>query len=658
MDKLKYIKLEQEDGTYSDSIPLSVDSDHVDINGNTLTNELNNKASNSDVNLKVSNLQSQIAGLASGSPLVASSISGMTDTTRVYVNTSDGNWYYYNGTQWAIGGIYQSTTYEPYLTLLADKGYDRFTDYVFEKGTLNNATGANYNYSGAQAYLQEQTKRSTTYLNLTSGETYYFYIVDPTLYYYRFAIYSSTGTFKYLSTFLYNEPYEYTANENEKIRIVFGARGTYGTDPISMDTAYTQMLIYKLSDFKKQITNVVNNDSNLNLIIDKGYKKFTDYTLEKGGISASNGTDYTYKSTDGIYKNEQFKRTSDYLDLIPGKTYTFDITNSTLWMYRLVYYRADGTFKSAGNFLMEPFTYTANENEKIRLVFGPVGDTAGENPISLTAAYNNLLIYTPTDLETSMIALDSKVDSLDSKVDSFNTKLTTCKDLFCIMTYNVGNWYIGSGTNVPASKLEKFYNLQNNIIKRYNPDILCLQEYWEYFSPSVTAQSLLSKYYDNILETDADTKYNGKSICSNRELFDESTGYYVHTDGVGRNYLKAYTYLNGRKVCLITTHFSVNNVTQVGQQIDELLDIIENEEYVIICVDTNVLGDSENIAKFTTAGYNVANTGQYITCGTWSLDNIITSDNIDFDYRMVDLQKENLEEGSDHYPFILYFKIK
>jgi hypothetical protein len=44
MDRLKYIKLENEDGSYSSSIPLAVDSDHVDVNGNTLTNELNNKA--------------------------------------------------------------------------------------------------------------------------------------------------------------------------------------------------------------------------------------------------------------------------------------------------------------------------------------------------------------------------------------------------------------------------------------------------------------------------------------------------------------------------------------------------------------------------------------------------------------------------------------
>lgn len=57
-----------------------------------------------------SELKSEINSLASGSPLVASSVDEMTDTKRVYVNTTDGNWYYYNGTEWVQGGIYQSTS--------------------------------------------------------------------------------------------------------------------------------------------------------------------------------------------------------------------------------------------------------------------------------------------------------------------------------------------------------------------------------------------------------------------------------------------------------------------------------------------------------------------------------------------------------------------
>lgn len=43
-----------------------------------------------------------------GSPLIANNISEMTDVTKVYVNTSDNNWYSYNGNGWVIGGLYNS----------------------------------------------------------------------------------------------------------------------------------------------------------------------------------------------------------------------------------------------------------------------------------------------------------------------------------------------------------------------------------------------------------------------------------------------------------------------------------------------------------------------------------------------------------------------
>jgi len=63
----------------------------------------------SQVNGQIAQQNAQIQAVASGSPLAAGSVSQMTDTTRVYVNTTDGNWYYYNGTQWVIGGVYQSS---------------------------------------------------------------------------------------------------------------------------------------------------------------------------------------------------------------------------------------------------------------------------------------------------------------------------------------------------------------------------------------------------------------------------------------------------------------------------------------------------------------------------------------------------------------------
>ena len=51
----------------------------------------------------------QLSDLTSATPLAASSIAGMTDTTRIYVNTTDGHWYWYDGDSWEDGGVYQAT---------------------------------------------------------------------------------------------------------------------------------------------------------------------------------------------------------------------------------------------------------------------------------------------------------------------------------------------------------------------------------------------------------------------------------------------------------------------------------------------------------------------------------------------------------------------
>lgn len=57
----------------------------------------------------IANLASEIEDVASGSPIPVSSVGEMSDTTKIYVNTSDGKWYYYDGDSWEIGGIYQAT---------------------------------------------------------------------------------------------------------------------------------------------------------------------------------------------------------------------------------------------------------------------------------------------------------------------------------------------------------------------------------------------------------------------------------------------------------------------------------------------------------------------------------------------------------------------
>lgn len=114
---------------------------------------------------EIANIRTIAENVASGSPLTASSTSDMTDTTRVYVNTSNGKWYYYDGDSWEIGGDYQSSGisngsidilmfngllksnyYDVYSTPL-DLG-NAYTGFYKPDGTLtDNASFVNYHYA-------------------------------------------------------------------------------------------------------------------------------------------------------------------------------------------------------------------------------------------------------------------------------------------------------------------------------------------------------------------------------------------------------------------------------------------------------------------------------------------------------------------------------
>ena len=60
----------------------------------------------------------QISGMSGGVPPTASSTAGM-DTTisPIWVNTTDGNWYYYNGSAWTPGGEYGGAVTDTTLSI-------------------------------------------------------------------------------------------------------------------------------------------------------------------------------------------------------------------------------------------------------------------------------------------------------------------------------------------------------------------------------------------------------------------------------------------------------------------------------------------------------------------------------------------------------------
>lgn len=54
--------------------------------------------------------------LSGGAPIVVGSTSAMTDTEQIYVLSTDGNWYYHNGSAWVAGGEYGGVPTDTTLT--------------------------------------------------------------------------------------------------------------------------------------------------------------------------------------------------------------------------------------------------------------------------------------------------------------------------------------------------------------------------------------------------------------------------------------------------------------------------------------------------------------------------------------------------------------
>ena len=98
MEKLKYIKIEHEDGTLSENVPIGADASNIDVDSSTTLDtklaSMNNTLSTHTS--QVSALQSQVSSLASGSPAgvyatVAALTSADPDHSKIYIVTADGH---------------------------------------------------------------------------------------------------------------------------------------------------------------------------------------------------------------------------------------------------------------------------------------------------------------------------------------------------------------------------------------------------------------------------------------------------------------------------------------------------------------------------------------------------------------------------------------
>ena len=242
------------------------------------------------------------------------------------------------------------------------------------------------------------------------------------------------------------------------------------------------------------------------------------------------------------------------------------------------------------------------------------------------------------------------------------------------MQYNVGGWYIGSGTNVPSAKDSAFYALQNGIISTQDADILCIEEYWDTFSGAGrTALSMLQQYYPYIQSTQGNTQYWGRCICSKYPIASITH----HTfQGDSRGYDEAVINVNGENILVVCALLNPTDNSLKASEATEIFNTVSafNGRYVI-CGDFNsTIKDpfsETNHAiydQFLNADCTLANGGAFGIKSTYSnqsdwsesnspIDNIICSDGITITDVWTDLTKTTnadvLAAGKiDHIPLI------
>lgn len=253
--------------------------------------------------------------------------------------------------------------------------------------------------------------------------------------------------------------------------------------------------------------------------------------------------------------------------------------------------------------------------------------------------------------------------------DVFSSTSTTLK----IMTYNVGQWYIGDGNRVPTAKKTEYYNLQTGTFSAHRPDVLFLQEYLNTWCADGSASSqLLSSYFDNQQSTNDTSAYTGHSICTNGFPISSYTSHNFTTNkGNYPTFESAEITVGGKTITLVNTHNDFV-LSYQQQEVTDLLAFLETVGSFILCGDFNINLATEdttddqylnNVKRFLDAGYHVGNCvmewiptyfGTSSPTGGKFTDEIVTSADITIVDIYADTTKltDGLNDKIDHLPLI------
>lgn len=279
------------------------------------------------------------------------------------------------------------------------------------------------------------------------------------------------------------------------------------------------------------------------------------------------------------------------------------------------------------------------------------------------------MIYTYNDIATNT-AFSALGIQLQQAYTTEDIPVLDDSAVLIIMSYNVQDF---RGINAQSA-------MQKSIVDKYTPHVVGVQEFYTSNTVPAIASNMFQGY--NLVRTNHKNFNAVASLMSLTDVvikdFDAQDPNDMTLYGETRCYMKGYISFDNKRICIVNTHLCLTLSYQV-EQMSEIMNLVNNEEYFVLTGDFNVGCLSEEDSYWVSmykplvdSGYNLANCTEergftYTFFGGSSPyngsrscpDNIITSGNIAINNVIYDETKfSNLTgDAIDHIPMIAYLTV-
>lgn len=396
-------------------------------------------------NNKLNEINEKVESIVDIAPKIVSSIDSMTDHNQVYVLTTNNNWYYYNGTNFVSGGVYNSDVTDEeikwYLDSISSNSLSLYNPYNAVVGGLSSANGTldttNTNFwvtDYIPCTINDALLDNNYYRVLATS------INDEQLNIYKICVYDENKTFikTYSNIFSY---FRFNASDLEQyedmayIRVQFSVSNvpfvdrykvlfSFGVDTqeFNINNRYNMISNYGIANNSIENSKLTNNlyINNFYNMLENGIMPFTKSDISYGSIMTATG--------ETNYQPERL-HTCKLTKIPKGTSFTF--TND--WKALAFVYTENGTYQGRYVSSWSDAIYVTSD---VYLKFAFINNTLVN--INNQTSVTNLLSNIKISKYTGLYEYTGEKVVLKNKYSSYNTGITLMgQDSACYNNYIV-----------------------------------------------------------------------------------------------------------------------------------------------------------------------------------------------------------------------------